>query len=215
MAILILSSKKGQANLKDSESKEDRLRLMHKLKQTLRRRLLEERAMLSVPNRQQLQTSVLAYVEQYLQKQKPGVLGIYWPIKGELDCRSIAETLINSGWQLAVPVINDATKQLDFAHWQPDTPMVNSTWNIPVPANPEWSKPEHFLIPLVGFDANNYRLGYGGGYYDRTLATQLNPVTKIGVGFEMGRLASIHPNKFDIAMDIVITETGLQYKKQL
>lgn len=185
---------------------------MQKMKQTLRGQLLDERAKLSAEKRHQLQTSVLAYVEQFLLQQKPGVLGIYWPIKGELDCRSMTDMLINAGWQLALPVINNKTKQLDFARWHEDTPMRKGIWDIPVPADPEWCKPEYFLIPLVGFDANNYRLGYGGGYYDRTLAVQQKPVTKIGVGFEMGRLASIQPDKFDIAMDIIVTETGLHYK---
>ena len=89
--------------------------------------------------------------------------------------------------------------------------MIKGIWNIPVPLNPEWLKPEQFLIPLVGFDAQRYRLGYGGGYYDRTLASTEKPVKKIGIGFELGRSETIYPHEFDVAMDIIITEQGLYF----
>lgn len=187
---------------------------MQEWKQKQRSRLLEERAALTAKLRYDNQKAVLANIEQYLATQRPTSLGIYWPIKAELDCRSLAETLIKQGWQLAVPVINKETKQLDFADWTPETVMVNGIWNIPVPAEPDWIRPKQFLIPLVGFDKQSYRLGYGGGYYDRTLAAIKTPVNKIGVGFEMGRLETIHPHEFDIAMDMIITEQGLHYRAE-
>jgi 5-formyltetrahydrofolate cyclo-ligase len=67
--------------------------------------------------------------------------------------------------------------------------------------------PDALLIPLIGFDAAGFRLGYGGGYYDRTLAV-LGAALKIGVGHELGRLATIHPQPHDVPMDIVVTERG-------
>lgn len=187
---------------------------MQNWKQTQRSRLLEARAALTTELRHNHQKTVLVSIEQYLATQTPTLLGIYWPIKGELDCRSLAESLLKKGWEFAVPVINKQTKQLDFAKWTPDTAMISGSWNIPVPAEPDWVAPEQYLIPLVGFDKQSYRLGYGGGYYDRTLAAIKTPVNKIGVGFEMGRLETIYPHEFDIAMDMIITEQGLHYRAE-
>jgi 5,10-methenyltetrahydrofolate synthetase len=99
---------------------------------------------------------------------------------------------------------------LDFSHWQPDMPMVQGSWNIPVPAHQHLLAPDMFLIPLLGFDSDNYRLGYGGGYYDRTLAEQTHNVTTIGVGIEQGRFETIFPQPHDIAMNMIVTEAGIQ-----
>ncbi|MCX4191440.1 5-formyltetrahydrofolate cyclo-ligase [Methylophaga sp. OBS1] len=179
-------------------------------RQEQRQRLLEERASLTEKAHKQISKSCLAHVAMYLEDCPPDILGIYWPIKGEIDCRVLAEGLLGAGWTLAVPVINNRSRLLDFARWQPDTPMIQGTWNIPVPAQPEWLTPSRFLVPLVGFDKAHYRLGYGGGYYDRTLAERSEPVETIGVGMEMGRLETIHPHALDIPMMRIITETGLQ-----
>lgn len=175
-----------------------------------RQRLLEERATLTEKAHQEISKACLTHLASYLDGCQPGILGIYWPIKGEIDCRILAESLLKAGWTLAVPVINNRSRHLDFARWQPDTPMIQGTWNIPVPARPEWLTPSRFLVPLVGFDKANYRLGYGGGYYDRTLAERAEPVKTIGVGMEMGRLESIHPHAQDIPMRRIITEAGIQ-----
>jgi 5-formyltetrahydrofolate cyclo-ligase len=111
---------------------------------------------------------------------------------------------------MALPVINDTTQKLDFCIWSADMEMKSGIWNIPVPVQQSVVHPTTFLVPLVGFDSANYRLGYGGGYYDRTLACITGGVTTIGVGLEMGRFDTIHPHEHDIAMDIVVTETVIQ-----
>jgi 5-formyltetrahydrofolate cyclo-ligase len=179
-------------------------------RQSQRQRLIEERAALSPEAHRLIAAHCLAHVSDYLARCEPGVLGLYWPIKGELDCRPLAESLLKAGWILSVPVINNETRKLDFARWQPDTVMTTGIWNIPVPASPEWLSPTRFLVPLVGFDKANYRLGYGGGYYDRTLANKGNEIETIGVGMEMGRFETIHPHALDIPMHRIITEAGMQ-----
>ena len=83
--------------------------------------------------------------------------------------------------------------------------MANGFWNIPVPAAGDPVASDVLLVPVVGFDRQNYRLRYGGGYYDRTLAAAARPRT-IGVGFELARIATIHPQPHDIPMDQVVTE---------
>jgi len=182
---------------------------MDEWKSRQRTALLEARAKLSNQQRNLIQKSVLKQLSHYLEKLPPQTLGIYWPIKGELDCRPLANLLIEAGWILTLPVINTASKQLDFAQWTPETEMIEGRWSIPVPSRPFWLKPSLFLIPLVGFDKQNFRLGYGGGFYDRTLADVSKPITTVGVGMEIGRLENIYPHKYDIPMDIILTEAGL------
>jgi 5,10-methenyltetrahydrofolate synthetase len=79
-------------------------------------------------------------------------------------------------------------------------------WNIPCPARRHVVTPDLMLAPLVGFDWANYRLGYGGGYFDRTLAAFSRRPTVVGVGYEFGALETIHPQPHDIPMDMVLTD---------
>jgi len=185
---------------------------MQQWKKKQRALLQEQRASLSTAERNDIQAAVMQTIKEYLVKQPISIIGIYWPIKGELDCRELAAALIDDGWQVAVPVINKETKTLDFALWAPDTEMTMGVWNIPIPVQPTWVHPSYFLVPLVGFDEKHYRLGYGAGYYDRTFATINKPVKKIGIGFESARLETIFPHQFDIAMDIIVTEDGLHVR---
>ena len=183
---------------------------MRNWRQEQRKRLLRERAEISDKEREAMELAVNATLKRVLDKRAATSLSIYWPIKGELDCRGLADELLRQGWTLSVPVINDKTKCLGFAQWEPAMAMVAGTWNIPVPAWQHWVQPEILIVPLVGFDRKNYRLGYGGGYYDRTLASISGKFETIGVGMELGRLETIEPHEADIPMDIIITETGLQ-----
>jgi 5-formyltetrahydrofolate cyclo-ligase len=84
--------------------------------------------------------------------------------------------------------------------------MRRGLWNIPVPANRRVVVPSAVLIPLVGYDAAGYRLGYGGGYYDRTLAAAHLNTLKVGVGYDEAELATIYPQAHDVPMDLVVTE---------
>ena len=99
---------------------------------------------------------------------------------------------------------------LEFRAWRPGAPLERGVWNIPVPAERQVVRPTALLVPLVGFDGQGYRLGYGGGYYDRTLAGISPTPLAIGVGYEFQRLASIHPQAHDIALDAIVTEAGAQ-----
>ena len=82
-------------------------------------------------------------------------------------------------------------------------------WNIPIPSERALVEPTVLLVPLLGFDAAGYRLGYGGGYYDRTLAASAPRPFTIGVGHEFGRLQSIYPQSHDIPLDVIVTECGV------
>ena len=87
--------------------------------------------------------------------------------------------------------------------------MTRGVWNIPIPAGDESVEPDVLIAPLVGFDPAGYRLGYGGGYYDRTIASRTAKPFVIGIGFEIARLSTIYPQSHDIPMDVIVTDRGI------
>jgi 5,10-methenyltetrahydrofolate synthetase len=95
---------------------------------------------------------------------------------------------------------------LEFRRWRPGEALERGFWNIPVPANGPAVLPDVLVAPLVGFDGEHYRLGYGGGFYDRTIAAAQNHPQVIGVGFEHCRLPTIYPQPHDIRMDAIVTD---------
>lgn len=135
-------------------------------------------------------------------------VGFYWPFKAEYDPRPLARALHAEGAKLALPVVVERNRPMQFRPWHPGTRLEPGIWNIPVPAEGEPVEPDTLLIPMVGFDEAGYRLGFGGGYYDRTLAAMAQRPLAVGIGFEFARLASIHPQPHDIRMDVIVTEQG-------
>jgi 5-formyltetrahydrofolate cyclo-ligase len=140
----------------------------------------------------------------------PGILGVYWPFRAEFDPRPLVEHAIAEGRGIALPVVVDKKGPLEYRSWRPGEKLVDGVWGIPVPDKREVVTPAIVLAPLVGFDRECYRLGYGGGYFDRTLAAFDPRPLAIGVGFELSRLETIYPQDFDIPMDLIITEAGVR-----
>ncbi|HWB49021.1 MAG TPA: 5-formyltetrahydrofolate cyclo-ligase [Stellaceae bacterium] len=141
--------------------------------------------------------------------ERPGILGIYWPFRAEFDPRPLVDRLIAAGRAVALPVVVDKKGPLEYRAWRPGEALVAGVWDIPVPEKRELVIPSMVLAPVVGFDAAGYRLGYGGGYFDRTLASLDPRPLAIGVGFAAQRIATIHPQPFDIPMDVIVTEAGV------
>jgi 5-formyltetrahydrofolate cyclo-ligase len=136
-------------------------------------------------------------------------IGFYWPFKGEIDLRHIVQGFQERGAEVALPVVVERQHPLEFWLWHPGMKLERGIWNIPIPRERNPVRPTFLLVPLLGFDAAGYRLGYGGGYYDRTLASlDPKPVT-IGVGHELGRLETIYPQPHDMPMDVIVTGTGI------
>ncbi|HEY4251746.1 MAG TPA: 5-formyltetrahydrofolate cyclo-ligase [Roseomonas sp.] len=135
------------------------------------------------------------------------LLGFYWPFRGEYDPRPLARALHAAGMRLALPVVLAKGTPMIFRPWSPGTRLVPGIWDIPIPADGEAVVPDMLLVPLVGFDLGGYRLGHGGGYYDRTLAAMAKRPFAIGVGFDQGGLTTIHPQPHDIPMDAIVTES--------
>jgi 5-formyltetrahydrofolate cyclo-ligase len=139
---------------------------------------------------------------------RPGTLGVYWPFRAEYDPQPLIGSMVAAGWVVALPVVIDRYGPLEYRSWRPGENLVSGVWDIPIPEKREIVIPAIVLAPLVGFDRASYRLGYGGGYFDRTLATLKPAPVAIGVGFAFQQLETIHPQPFDIPMDQIVTETG-------
>lgn len=138
------------------------------------------------------------------------VMSFYWPMKGELDFRGFAGELHAEGVRLALPVVVEKRAPMVFRPWEPGAPMERGIWNIPQPATDATVVPDLALAPVVGFSEDCYRLGYGGGYFDRTLAAlDPRPLT-VGVGLEFQRIDTIHPRPHDIRLDAIVTEERLR-----
>ncbi|HTT79690.1 MAG TPA: 5-formyltetrahydrofolate cyclo-ligase [Stellaceae bacterium] len=140
--------------------------------------------------------------------ERPGALGVYWPFRAEFDPRGLIDWAVAAGRTVALPVVIDKAGPLEYRAWRPGEPLVDGVWRIPVPERREIVAPTVVLAPLVGFDRAGFRLGYGGGYFDRTLATLQPRPLAIGVGFAAQELATVYPQPFDVAMDLIVTEAG-------
>ncbi len=136
-------------------------------------------------------------------------LAFYWPTRGEPDVTAAVTTWLaeEAGRSAALPVI--AGQVLEFAPWHPRMPMKAGQLGIQVPDTKARIKPQLLLIPCVGIDARRYRLGYGAGFYDRTLAAFSVRPSTVGIAFDCGRTPSIDPKAHDIALDLGITESGV------
>ncbi len=175
-----------------------------------RAELLERRAALSFYDRQRYAESLTAHLLTAVDLNAYPVLGFYWPIRGELDLRDFARRHVEAGHVAGLPVVVTKGAPVEFWRWQPGASLRRGHWNIPVPVEAHPVLPDVLLIPLVGYDTAGYRLGYGGGYYDRTLALrQPRPLT-IGVGFDDAALETIYPQPHDIPMDLIVTERRVQ-----
>jgi len=137
------------------------------------------------------------------------MVGAYWPFRREYNVLSFLEWLTGRRFEVALPVVIGKGQPLEFRPWTRDMKMVSGVYDIPYPATGAPVKPEILIIPMVGFDEAGYRLGYGGGFYDRTVAALAPKPLCVGTSFELGRLPTIHPLPHDMPMDWVATEAGL------
>lgn len=137
--------------------------------------------------------------------------GFYWPFDGEFDSRRTMRIMEKCGVAVALPVVVQRHAPMKFRRWWPAAPMTRGVLGLPVPEGTGLVAPEALLIPLLGFDVQGYRLGYGGGYFDRTLAALTPQPLKIGVGFEISALETIHPQWHDVPMDFIVTESAARW----
>lgn len=139
-----------------------------------------------------------------------GPVSVYWPFRGEPNLRPLMRRMVAAGQVVALPVVLQHRQPLEFRPWSPGCAMELGLWNIPFPDTRERVIPRLLLAPVVGFDPQRYRLGYGGAFYDRTLAALTSPRTVIGIGFDCQAIGTIHPLPHDIPMDRIVTESGFR-----
>ena len=152
-------------------------------------------------------------IDRSLELSFPGLAGakvaFCWPIKGEYDARHLAKTLRDRGTLTALPVVVAPKTPLIFREWHPGVPLATGALDIPYPANSAEVVPDVVLLPMNGWDQQGYRLGYGAGFFDRTLAAMPKRPVVVGVTYEILRMDTIHPQSWDIPADYVVTERGV------
>ena len=171
-----------------------------------RRDMVARRAALSAGEHDGLSARIVEHVLAAL--PVPRIVAFCWPIKHEPDVRAVVERWTASGAMAALPVVVAEDAPLAFRVWTKETRLEPDRYGIPTPMAGDFVLPDLILLPLNGFDAAGYRLGYGGGYFDRTLAALSPRPLAVGVGFEINRLDSIRPESHDQRLDWIVTEAG-------
>jgi 5-formyltetrahydrofolate cyclo-ligase len=206
-------------------------------KLSARKSLIEQR--LNLPDRLQRADLLQRVMRIWLVGRPDAVIGAYWPIKGEFDplpalyrwqedavlgalfepdtptvpdggTQIVSESLANrSPRKIGLPVVNKVHKTLTFHAWYPGCPMEEDAYGIPKPKDTEVIVPTLLFVPCVGYGPGGYRLGYGGGFYDRTLAAlQPKPFT-VGLGYSHGWLPELQPEPHDVPLDALLNDEGV------
>lgn len=151
-------------------------------------------------------------IDAHLWRSFPGLaaatLAFCWPIRREYDARRLAQRLRECGAVTALPVVVAPRQPLVFREWHPGVTLASGPLGIPYPVGSDLVVPTAVLVPMNGWDEAGYRLGYGGGFFDRTLASLTKKPVVIGVSYELARMTTIRPQSWDIPMDWVVTERG-------
>jgi 5-formyltetrahydrofolate cyclo-ligase len=182
---------------------------LKKWRKAERERLLAARAALGAPIVEAHRRRIDAHLERAFPGLRHTTLAFCWPIRNEYDARHLARMLREAGALTALPVVVAPKSPLVFREWHAGVPLAKGPLDIPYPVGSAEVAPRVVLLPMNGWDAQGYRLGYGGGFFDRTLAALETKPQVIGVAYEMARLATIHPQSWDIPVDYVVTERGV------
>lgn len=173
-----------------------------------RERLITERLDIDVDERDRFSVEIAKRLNSLLGNVEGVVISTYWPFRGEPDLRPWMKRVAARGGHCALPVVVERGSPLIFRRWKHGDPLDRGVWNIPVPAAGREVVPDIVIAPLVGFDSGCFRLGYGGGFFDRTLAGYSIKPKVIGVGYTCAEIKTIYPQPHDIPMDAIVTEAG-------
>ena len=171
-----------------------------------RRRLRALRKAIDPERRRLLDTGIAGGLERLPEVREAYCIAVFWPLIGEPDLRPWYEALAGRGVGLALPVVVTRASPLEFRRWRPGDTLEPDAARVPAPLHAEPARPDVIITPCVGFDEERYRLGNGGGYYDRTLVRGQRRPRLIGVGYNLAALPSIHPQSHDVPMHYVVTE---------
>ena len=181
-------------------------------RRALRKLLVERRLALSANDCERLSAAICEHLQHGFPQLAGMRVGFCWPVKNEPDLRPLMQSWIesgNAGFKALLPVVVEAGAALAFRAWTPESRLEADRYGIPAPVEGEFLVPEALLIPVNAFDAAGYRIGYGGGFFDRTLAALQPAPLSIGVGFELSRVDSINPQVHDKWLDVMVSEAGV------
>lgn len=195
----------GRPDVAPDKQPSDAISAAHAAKAALRKALRTARGALDPAIKVQWDAHIGAQVVSWWRLRQIGVVGVYWPLAGEPDLRAAYAELAHAGVRLALPVVLERHAALSFVEWTPGEAMLPDEAGVQVPADLRFiPRPPALLIPCLGFNADGYRLGYGGGYYDRTLAAAPLPHT-LGIAYSNQEAVFGHA-PHDVALDVIVTE---------
>ena len=178
-----------------------------------RRELIAGRRALAPSDRAARNTAIDSLLEAGFAAVGGHTVAFCWPFAAEPEPRFAVRRWRAAGSVAALPEVVGRRQPLAFRAWWPGAPMTAGVYDIPVPHGTELVTPAVAVVPVNGFDAAGYRLGYGGGYFDRTLAALPVRPLCIGLGYEIARLATIHPQPHDVPFDFMVTEAGIAVRR--
>ncbi|TPK49788.1 5-formyltetrahydrofolate cyclo-ligase [Mesorhizobium sp. B2-5-4] len=173
-----------------------------------RERLIAARLAVSAEARTAMSQRIAEGLEAVIGGVAGRMVSLYWPFRGEPDLRPWMASINAQGGRTALPIVVEKGQPLIFRAYKPGDRLEKGVWNIPIPAEGDPVLPDIVISPIVGIDPASYRLGYGGGFFDRTLAAMSFKPLVIGVGYELQRIATIYPQWHDIPMDRIVTEAA-------
>ena len=183
-----------------------------KQKDELRQQMKARRAAVSAAQAEQAAIAVIEHVKPLVQGKKRRQVGLYHPVSSELDTLPLAHFLSRAGCRLSLPVVRGRTEPLTFRPWNINERLVVGQYNIKVPVDRGLSvAPDLLMVPLLAFDDKGHRLGYGGGYYDRTLERLRaeKPVLAVGLAHDFQQVAPLPVHAHDQRLDHIATPAGL------
>ena len=138
---------------------------------------------------------------------KNSILGFYYPVNYEINCFNLLNEFQKTRNKIALPVIK-RKNQMDFFLWNTKDPLISNKYGIPEPIRSKIVYPDILIVPIIGFDKHKFRLGYGGGFYDRYLEkiSQIKKCTTIGLAFSHQKVNKIKVENFDRKLDLILTE---------
>ncbi len=182
-------------------------------RQSLRAKLITARQ--ALPDRLERSVQLQSILRAWLVGRQEKTIGAYWPIKGEFDPLPALYRWSEGGEgrRIGLPVVDKASGSLHFHVWYPGCPTELDAYDIPKPKGTEVFEPEMLLLPCVGYGPGGVRLGYGGGFYDRTvLALQPRPYT-VGLCFSNGFLPMLRAQPDDLPLDTLLTDDGMGWQR--
>ncbi len=175
-----------------------------------RKRLVEARKAIGAAERERRTALIASHLGQLLGPVVAGkCISAYWPFQGEPDLRGWLADIAAEGATCLLPVVAQKAGPLEFRTWTPGAALTRGVLGILIPAGGQQRQPDIVIAPVIGYDRGCYRLGVGGGYFDRTLAALSPRPLAIGIGFAQQQIRTIKPQPHDIPMDAVVTENGV------